>query len=493
MALPLDTLLADARLPPPAGAEEAVVTGVTADSRRAGPGSLFAAVPGLTVDGHDYIDRAVAAGAVAVLAEAGRTAPRPGVGWVEVDDVAAALGPLAAAFHGHPSAELALVGITGTNGKTTVATLCDDLFTALGYRCGLVGTVEVRIGGEARPATHTTPDAVAVQALLREMADAGCGYVFMEVSSHALAQGRVGGCRFAGAAFTNLSHDHLDYHGGMPAYIEAKKLLFDGLGDGAFALVNADDKRGAVMLQNTAARRLRYALKRPAEYKGRIREESLRGLLLDVDGREVYTRLAGAFNAYNLLCAYGIARELGQDRDEALATLSALRGAAGRLETVTAPGTRLTGIVDYAHTPDAVRNLLRALRAERRRGNRVIAVLGCGGDRDRAKRPEMAAAAAALSDRVIVTDDNPRSEDPAAIRAAMLAGLDDEARARALEIADRREAIRAAVALARDEDVVVVAGKGHETYQEVAGVRTPFDDRAVLRECLTAAAPRAAG
>ena len=489
MPATLATLLADAGLPQPRrGPSDVAPATVTADSRRVGPGGLFAAVPGLTVDGHDYIDAAIGAGASAVLAQAGRAEPREGVTWIEVEDVAAALGPLAAAFYAEPSGELELVGVTGTNGKTTVATLCYDLFVALGYRCGLIGTVETRIAGDVRPATHTTPDAVAVQALLREMADAGCGYVFMEVSSHALVQHRVAGCRFAGAAFTNISHDHLDFHGDMPSYIRAKKLLFDGLDRGAFALVNVDDKRGEVMLQNTPARRLRYALRRPAEYTAKIIADDLRGLQLEVDGREVHTRLAGAFNAYNLLCAYGIARELDQDGDEALAALSALRGAAGRLETIAPPGSRLTGIVDYAHTPDALRNVLETLQAARRRGHRVITVFGCGGDRDRAKRPEMGAVAARLSDRVIVADDNPRTEDPAAIRAEILAGLDDDARLRTLEIGPRREAIKTAVALARDEDVVLVAGKGHEAYQEVRGVRTPFDDRRVLAEYLGARA-----
>ena len=485
MPVDLDTLL------PPGGTVRlrsgdaaTRIIAVAADSRRVVPGSLFAAVPGLTVDGHDFIDRALEAGATAILAQRGRVEPHGGVAWLEADDVAAALGPLASSFYADPSREVDLVGITGTNGKTTVATLCHDLFTGLGYRCGLIGTVEVRIADAVRPATHTTPDGIAVQALLREMADAGCGFVFMEVSSHALVQHRVGGCRFAGAAFTNISHDHLDYHGTMPAYIEAKKLLFDGLDAEAFALVNVDDKRGPVMLQNTAARPLRYALKRPAEYKGRILEDSLRGLHLELDGREVYTAMAGAFNAYNLLCAYGIARELRQDGAEVLAVLSALRGAAGRLEVVAAPATRVTGIVDYAHTPDALTNVLETLQPARRQGHQLITVFGCGGDRDRAKRPAMAAAAARLSDRVIVTDDNPRSEDPAAVRAEVLAGLDEAGRERALEIADRRQAIKTAVALARDEDVVLVAGKGHETYQEARGVRTPFDDREVLREYL---------
>ena len=474
------------------GDAQVALTNLTSDSRAVRPGSLFVAVPGLRSDGHDYVAQAVEAGAAAVLAQADRelgAALPAGVAYLVHDDTATALGPAASEFFGHPSGELELVGITGTNGKTTVATLCHDAFTAMGYRCGLVGTVEVRIGEERVPATHTTPDAVAVQRLLRRMADAGCGYAFMEVSSHALAQGRVRGCRFAGGAFTNISRDHLDYHGDMRAYIAAKKILFDELPAGAFALVNADDKRGEVMLQNTRARKRRYALRRPADYKARVLEDDLRGLHLDVGGTEVHARLAGAFNAYNLLCALGVAVELGQGEAEALATLSALRGAAGRLDVVTVPGTRLTGVVDYAHTPDALRNVLGTLQAARRDGRRIVCVLGAGGDRDRGKRPHMGAAAAELADQVVVTDDNPRSEDAAAIRRDVLAGVPQEARPRVLGLADRREAIRAAVRLARDEDVVLVAGKGHETYQEVAGVRHDFDDRAVLREALAELAP----
>ena len=488
MTSSLEVLLADAGLRLTAGdpALSPPITGVTADSRDVRPGYLFVAVPGLTVDGHDYVDAAVAAGATAVLAKAGHATPRPGVAWVECDDPAAAAGPLAASFYEHPSQQLELVGVTGTNGKTTVATLCCDLFTALGYRCGLIGTVEVRIAGRSLAATHTTPDAVGLQRLLHRMAEAGCGYVFMEVSSHALHQHRTAGCTFAGGVFTNVSHDHLDYHGDMKAYIAAKKLLFDGLPRAAFALVNADDKRGAVMLQNTAARPRTFALRRLADYKARVLDDDLRGLHLDLDGRDVHTRLAGAFNAYNLLAAYGVARELGQDADEVLAALSALPGAAGRLEVVRAPGASVLGIVDYAHTPDALRNVLETLQPARRRGRRVITVFGCGGDRDAAKRPRMGAIAAELSDQVVITDDNPRTEQPAAIREEIEAGLSAEQRARALEIGDRRQAIRAAVRLARPDDVVLVAGKGHETYQEVAGERRDFDDRAVLREYLAA-------
>ncbi len=460
-----------------------LVSSVTADSRAVSPGSLFVAVEGLTVDGHEYIERAIARGAIAVLAKAGHPAVG-GVAWLTASDTGAALGPVAAALYEDPSQELALVGVTGTNGKTTVVTLLHDAFTALGQRCGLIGTVEVRIAGERRPATHTTPDAVAVQRLLREMADAGCDFVFMEVSSHALVQGRTNGCRFAGGVFTNISHDHLDYHGDMLSYINAKKLLFDGLDRNAFALVNADDKRGEVMLQNTRATGRQYALRQLVDYKGRVLEDGLRGLHLTVNDQEVYTRLAGRFNAYNFLAAYGVGVELGQEPEEMLRVLSALPGAVGRLEVVTVPELALTGFVDYAHTPDALKNVLETLQIARRGGSRLITVFGCGGDRDAAKRPKMGAIAAELSDQAIVTDDNPRTEEAAAIRESIVGGVGVEARVRVLEIADRRQAIRTAVALAQNEDVILLAGKGHETYQEVAGVRHAFDDREILRAAL---------
>lgn len=483
--LPLAELASAAALTHVSGPLDIAVAGVTADSRRVVPGGLFVAVPGLTVDGHEFIDRAIAAGARAVLAQAPYpTTPAEGVTWLQHADTAAALGPLAAAFYETPTQELALVGVTGTNGKTTVVTLCHDAFTALGYACGLIGTVEVRVGTITRPATHTTPDAVAVQVLLREMADAGCEYVFMEVSSHALVQGRVNGCRFAGAAFTNISHDHLDYHGDMLSYINAKKLLFDGLDARAFALVNADDKRGEVMMQNTSARKVRYALKQLADYKARVLDDCLRGLHLTVDEREVYTRLAGRFNAYNLLCAYGIGVELELDGVELLRALSALPGAVGRLEIVAVAGSGLTGIVDYAHTPDALKNVLETLQVGRKGGSRIITVFGCGGDRDAAKRPAMGATAAALSDRVVVTDDNPRTEEAAAIRESIVDGVAGDDRARVLEIGDRRQAIRTAVQLARDKDVVLLAGKGHETYQQIGTVKHDFDDRSELRSAL---------
>ena len=485
MEISLEALLADAGLQIASGDTTISIAKLTADSRSVVPNTLFVAIEGLTVDGHDYIDKAISAGATAVLAKAGKISPRPDVTWIEHPDPQAVLGILAASFFDHPSKELALVGITGTNGKTTVATLCYDLFTSLGYKCGLIGTVEIRIAGFVKPSTHTTPDAIAVQALLREMAEEGCSYVFMEVSSHALVQHRVAGTHFAGAAFTNISHDHLDYHGDMKSYINAKKMLFDGLRPGAFALVNADDKRGAVMLQNTKAKKLFFALRQLADYKGKILDDDLRGLHLEIDGREVFTRLAGSFNAYNFLAAYGIASELDQDQDEILLALSTLRGAAGRLEVVHVPGNKVTGIVDYAHTPDALKNVLETLQPTRRLGNKLVTVFGCGGDRDKAKRPVMGSIAAELSDIIIITDDNPRTEDAAAIRAQIEAGISAQKRERVLEVPDRLNAIKTATRLAKDEDVILVAGKGHETYQEVNGTRTNFDDRAVLREFLT--------
>jgi UDP-N-acetylmuramoyl-L-alanyl-D-glutamate--2,6-diaminopimelate ligase len=494
----LSIVLADTGLQLKAGDPDIPIVGISSDSRAIKPGFLFVATIGLTVDGHDYIDKAIELGAVAVLAKApqkgedsratrgtGHTHQRPNVAWIEAPDTNAVLGKVAASFYEHPSQELEVVGITGTNGKTTVATLCYDLFTKLGYRCGLIGTVEVRIGDRVEPATHTTPDAVAVQRRLREMADAGCGYVFMEVSSHALVQGRVNGCHFAGGVFTNISHDHLDYHGDMKSYINAKKLLFDGLPKTAFALVNLDDKRGNVMLQNCKAEHHTYALRQLADYKGRILDDSLRGLHLLVNEIEVHTRLAGSFNAYNFLAAFGVAVELEQDESDALLALSSLRGAAGRLEVVEVPAQKLTGLVDYAHTPDALKNVLETLQPIRRQGHQLFTVFGCGGDRDRSKRPLMGEIAAKMSDYVIITDDNPRTEDAATIRGAIELGISQNLRDRVLQIPDRRQAIRTAVRMARDEDVILVAGKGHETYQEINGVRSDFDDRAVLHEYLS--------
>ena len=468
------------------------VSCVVFDSRKAVPGCLFVAVRGTRTDGHDYLPQAIAGGAVAVVYD------RPDLDWgavagadevtkIAVREAGVALARAADLFYGQPSRDVTLVGVTGTNGKTTVTTLLHDLFTALGYKAGLLSTVEVRVGGEVRTATHTTPDAVAINEQLAAMRDAGCAYVFMEVSSHAVDQHRTAGLHFAGGVFTNLSHDHLDYHETFAAYRDAKKTFFDQLPKSAFALVNADDKNGEVMLQNTRARKRRYSLRKVVDYRARLLANSVQGLQLEVDGTELFVRLIGRFNAYNLLAAYGVATELEQDREEVLVALSTLGAAKGRLEHVADPAGTLTAVVDYAHTPDALENVLTTLRDLLPEGGRLLCVVGAGGDRDRSKRPTMARLAARLADQTILTSDNPRTEDPEAILDEMEAGLDQpELSARSLRITDRRSAIRTAVQLARPGDVVLVAGKGHETYQEINGKRLPFDDKLELTTALTA-------
>ncbi len=481
------------------------ITGIAFDSRRVKPGYLFVAVRGTQVDGHAFVGKAVERGAVAVVTDTHRTSSfldasdeidhvgrlgedgRPTCIEIEVDNSARALAQLAATWHQHPSRDLTLIGITGTNGKTTVATLLHELFTGLGYRAGLLSTVEVRIGTEVRTATHTTPDAPAIHAALAEMRDEGVDYVFMEVSSHAVAQQRTYGLDFNGGVFTNLSHDHLDYHETFAAYLTAKKTFFDELPDTAFALVNLDDKRGTVMLQNTRARKLTYSLRRVADYRTRLIDNTASGLQMEVDGTEVFARLLGKFNAYNLLAAYAVARELEQDKDETLVVLSQLGGAAGRLEAVHDPAGRITALVDYAHTPDALENVLSTLRSVVPATGRLLCVVGAGGDRDRTKRPEMARIAARLADQLILTSDNPRSEDPETILSEMEAGLTEELAHKSLRITDRRSAIRTAVRLAGAGDILLVAGKGHETYQEIKGQRLPFDDRLELTNALNSA------
>ncbi len=474
------------RLPTSSSLPAGAVGGLAFDSREVKPGYVFVAVRGTRVDGHDYVSRALAAGAAVVVAEESPANwPKDtDAALVLVENSAEALGVLAHAWHGRPSEELVLIGVTGTNGKTTVTTLLYDLYTNLGYRCGLVSTVELRIGAERLPATHTTPDALALNASLARMRDAGCEYVFMEVSSHALVQGRTAGLIFRGGVFTNLTHDHLDYHGTFAAYITAKKMLFDGLGKKAFALVNIDDKRGDVMVQNTAAKIYRYSLRGMADFRARILENAVTGLHLELDGREVYTRMVGDFNAYNLLAAYGVAVILEEEPDRVLTELSRLTGAEGRMEAVSLPGSEVRGVVDYAHTPDALEKVLTSLRATLGVGDRLICVAGAGGDRDRSKRPKMGNAAVRLADQVVLTSDNPRSEDPATIIEEMAAEFGIEEKVKTIRETDRRTAIRMAVRLARPGDVILVAGKGHETYQEVKGVRSPFDDRRELREAL---------
>lgn len=460
------------------------VTGLSFDSRNVRPGHVFVAVPGTRVDGHDFIDRAVNAGAVAVVSQ--RPVDTAGVANIVVKDSATALGLMADAWYDHPSRDLKLVGITGTNGKTTVAMLCYQLFTALGYRAGLLSTVGIHIAGRELPATHTTPDAPSIQRHLAAMRDARVDYVFMEVSSHAVDQRRTVGLHFAGGVFTNLSHDHLDYHKTFDAYLKAKKCFFDELGSDAFALTNVDDKRGAVMVQNTAATVHRYSLRTKVDFHARLLANTAEGLQLSVNGTEAYFQLLGRYNAYNLLATYAVAVLLGQDDRETLAALSGLRGAAGRLERVVDPTGRTTALVDYAHTPDALENVLSTLRGVLSPDQRLLCVVGAGGDRDRGKRPEMARVAAELSDRLILTSDNPRSELPETILDEMESGIPSHLRPRTLRITDRRQAIRTAVQTGHE--VVLVAGKGHETYQEINGERRPFDDRRELANALKEAA-----
>ena len=455
------------------------------DSRLVQPGDLFVAVGGTHTDGHAYLDKALQAGARVIVAENIPSSIQQGhAAVVRVADSAEALGNLASAFFNHPSDQFQLVGITGTNGKTTVATLLWQCFTQLGFRCGLVGTVENRIASERLPSTHTTPDALQLQALFRQMADAGCTHVFMETSSHAIHQRRIAGARFAGAVFTNLSHDHLDYHGSFAAYRDAKKRLFDDLPPTAFALVNTDDRNGRFMLQNTRARCYTFGLKSAADFKGRILENGLHGLQLRFDNQEFHARMIGAFNASNLLAVYGVARLLDVENTRLLQALSLLRGAEGRFDYTVQPQTGIIGIVDYAHTPDAVEQVLETIRQLKTNANRIITVIGCGGDRDKTKRPLMAKTAARLSDQLVLTSDNPRSEDPQTILAEMEAGLDAEQLRKTLRVENREQAIKTAVRLAKPGDIILVAGKGHEKYQEVQGVKHPFDDKAVLEKVL---------
>lgn len=460
------------------GDGERPVGGLTYDSRAVKPGDCFFAVRGTQADGHAFIPAAVAAGAAAVVCEQLPADPAPGVTYVAVPDSAGAMADLAAAFYDYPSRELKLVGITGTNGKTTTATLLYDLVRALGYKAGLISTVVYRIEGREVEATHTTPDSIRLNALMREMADAGCEFCFMECSSHAIVQERTRGLSFAGGIFSNITHDHLDYHKTFAEYIRAKKRFFDMLPAGSFALTNLDDRNGRVMVQNTAAAVHTYSLRGMADFRCRIVETHLDGMLLRIDGQEVWVGLLGRFNAYNLLAVYGTAVLLGLDRGEVLRVLSTLRPVSGRFEIVRAAnGT--TAVVDYAHTPDALENVLRTIEEIRTPQQQLLVVCGCGGDRDRTKRPEMAQIAVQYASTAIFTSDNPRHESPEAILDEMVAGLDPGTRY--LRIADRAEAIRTAVMLSHPGDVILVAGKGHETYQIIGDVKHHFDDREKVR------------
>lgn len=467
------------------GSMETEITDVQIDSRKVKKGSLFIAERGTQTDGHVFIPAAVKNGAAAVVCE---TMPEEIDGntvFVRLESTEAAAGPIATQFYGDPSRKLKLVGVTGTNGKTTIATLLYNMFRKFGYKCGLCSTVCNYIDGEAVPADHTTPDPVTLNYLLGRMADAGCQYAFMEVSSHSIAQKRIGGLVFAGGIFTNLTRDHLDYHKTFENYRDAKKAFFDGLPKTAFAITNGDDKNGMIMVQNTAATVKTYSTRSMADFRARILEMSFEGMLLEIDGREVSVPFVGKFNVSNLLAVYGAARMLGHEAMEILTTLSTLHSVAGRFETLRSPS-GYTAIVDYAHTPDALVNVLSAihevLKESRSLESKVITVCGAGGNRDKGKRPLMAAEAANRSDRVVITSDNPRFEDPQAIINDMTAGLTAAQRRKVVTIADRREAIKAACMMADKGDVILIAGKGHEDYQEISGVKHHFDDREEVRK-----------
>ena len=453
------------------------------DSRRVEPGTVFVAIRGTQVDGHDYIDAALEKGAVAVVCEELPKGMLDSVAYIEVKSSSEALGIMASNFYGNPSEKLELIGITGTNGKTTCVTLLFQLFRGLGYNTGLLSTVENKINDQLIPATHTTPDAITINKMLAQMTSEGCTHCFMESSSHAIAQRRIAGLKYRGAIFTNLSHEHLDYHKTFDEYIKAKKLLFDGLPSTAFALTNADDKRGMIMLQNTKASKHKYAIKSLAEYKAKILSNTLQGLELDIAGHNAWFKLIGDFNAYNLLAVFGCAILLGEEDQEVLQQLSMLNTAPGRFEQVIT-NTGITGLVDYAHTPDALENLLSAIKEFRTGNEKVITVVGCGGNRDKEKRPIMAKIACDLSDKVILTSDNPRFENPMDILKDMQEGVSPSNFRKTLTIEDRKEAIKTASILAEPGDIILVVGKGHETYQEVEGVRSNFDDRLVLNEML---------
>lgn len=466
-----------------AGNTSREVSALNFDSRKVGKGDVFFAVSGTHTDGHLYIDQVLAAGAAVIVCERMPANLHQEVTYIQVENTAEVLGQMAGNYYGNPSSELKLVGITGTNGKTTIATILFNLFRALGYHTGLISTVQNQIDEQIIPSTHTTPDPLVLNELLRSMVDAGCNYCFMEVSSHAVVQHRIAGLEFKGGVFSNITHDHLDFHHTFDNYIKAKKEFFDKLPKDAFALTNADDKNGQVMLQNTKAQKKTYALKQIADFHARIVENRFSGLHLEVDHTDVFFKLVGSFNAYNLLAVYGTALLLGQDKLEVLTLLSNLNGAEGRFEDVPNQAS-VTGIVDYAHTPDAVQNVLTTIHDIRKGNEQVITVIGCGGDRDKGKRPIMAQVACDWSDKVILTSDNPRTEDPLAILKDMEAGVSPSNLRKTLIIADRREAIKTACHLANAGDIILIAGKGHEKYQDVNGVKHHFDDKEVLREQL---------
>jgi UDP-N-acetylmuramoyl-L-alanyl-D-glutamate--2,6-diaminopimelate ligase len=465
------------------GAKGKTISEIVFDSRSVTQDSLFVAVKGYSSDGHNYISQAVKSGAAAVICETLPDVQDKKVCWIKTSDSAKALGLAASNFFGNPSASLKLVGVTGTNGKTTIATLLYRMFMGLGYKCGLFSTVVNYINGKELEATHTTPDPVRLNRILAEMVSAGCDFAFMEVSSHSADQKRIAGLRFVGGIFTNLTHDHLDYHKTFDNYLKAKKSFFDSLPEGAFALVNTDDKNGRVMLQNCNAKHYTFSVRSMADYRCTLIEQSFEGMGLRIQGEEVWTRFIGDFNASNLLAVYAASELLGATKKEILTILSDLHPVAGRLESVKT-GNGISGLVDYAHTPDALLNVIDTINKIREGGVQLITVVGAGGDRDKTKRPKMAAISAEGSTKVILTSDNPRTEDPEMILNDMEAGITPDLKRKVLRIADRREAIRTAVMLAQTGDVILVAGKGHETYQDVKGVKHHFDDREELKNAL---------
>ena len=457
------------------------ITGVNIDSRRIEKGHLFVAIPGTQTDGHKYIPKAIELGAAAILCEQMPEEQVEGVTYVVVESTESAVGLVATQFFGDPSRKLKLVGVTGTNGKTTIATLLYNMFRKFGHKCGLLSTVCNYIEDEAIPADHTTPDPIELNRLLAQMVEAGCDYAFMECSSHAIAQKRIGGLKFAGGLFTNLTRDHLDYHKTVENYRDAKKAFFDGLEKDAFAITNADDKNGLYMVQNTKAQVKTYSIRSMADFKAKIIECHFEGMYLDINGKEVGVQFIGKFNVSNLLAVYGAAIMLGKKPEDILVILSTLKSVSGRLEPIRSPE-GYTAIVDYAHTPDALENVLNTINEVLNGKGKVITVCGAGGNRDKGKRPIMAQTAVKLSDKVIITSDNPRFEEPQDIINDMLAGLDNKQMKKVVSIADRKEAIRTACMMAEKGDVILIAGKGHEDYQEIKGVKHHFDDREVVRE-----------
>lgn len=481
----LSDILYKTRLEEVVGSTNVAISSVAFDSRKVKKDSLFIATRGTAVDGHSYIDKAIESGAVAIVCEELPNSRKPNITYVKVLNSSAALGYIACNYYDNPSEKLKLIGITGTNGKTTTVTLLFNLFRGLGYNVGLLSTVENKINTQVIPSTHTTPDALALNELLAKMTEAGCQYVFMEVSSHAVVQQRITGLKFAGGAFSNITHDHLDYHKTFEEYIKAKKSFFDQLPDDAFALTNKDDRNGMVMLQNTKAKKYTYGLKSVADFKCRVVENHLNGLLLNIDNQEVWVKLIGSFNAYNVLVVYAVSQLLKQDKTQVLTTLSNLNSVEGRFQYIKSR-TGIVAIVDYAHTPDALKNVLETIQDIRTGNEQVITLAGCGGDRDAAKRPVMAKIACDYSDKVILTSDNPRSENPETILDQMQAGIDPANAKKTLRISDRKEAIKAAAAFGKPGDIILVAGKGHEKYQEINGVKHPFDDFEIVKETFKA-------